>query len=174
MTKNNDHRHGVDAVAQLRSLLARTVAADLRLASKLNALVWEQGMAVLDSLAASAPPSRPQASEAPTAAVCELDAELGELLAVSFLVENQHDRTVDIAFAADPLTAVDQAPVPPDVISFDPSTTVLPPGGQLVVRAEIEITERFAVGAVYSTALSVREWPTPPVRIAITVTSKSL
>ena len=77
---------------------------------------------------------------------------------------------MDIAFTADPLVAPAQPPVPVDVVSFEPEGMTLPAGGHLVVRATIRVTDRFAVGATYSTALRVREMPAPPLRVEVTIT----
>lgn len=154
-----------------RSLLASAVAGQLRMASRLSAAVWEQQLigwsAVTAALGDRDP--RPDRADAPTPATIRLDVTRGQQVTIPFLVQNQYDRCVDVSFAADPPTAAACAPVPAAVISFEPPTLALPPGGQLVVRATVTVTEDFAGSHVYATALHVRDLPAPPLMVELTV-----
>jgi hypothetical protein len=184
----------------LRSLLAGAVAGNLRLVSRLNALVWERVIPPPAAAARSGPPdplaavleaqlrsfsaavellgdlagpprrSRREETDVSLPAPVRHDAARGQSVTIPFGVENQYDQPMDIAFAADPLVARGQPAVPVDVVSFDPKGVTLPAGSHLVVRATIRVTERFAVGATYSTALRVREISTPPIRVELVIT----
>ena len=194
MTTNHP---GAGPGPSLRSLLAGAVAGNLRLANRLNALAWERVLgssdaprtgapdllatvleaqlrsfstaaAVLGELAAPFGSSRRVAAEAPPPAPVRLDVAGGRSATIPFAIENQYDHPVDVAFAADPLLAPGEPPV--DVVSFEPEATTLPPGGRLVVRATIRVSDRLAVGRVYSTALRVRELPAAPLYVEVMVT----
>ena len=164
MTGYGGGRRDADPVAQLRSLVAATVAGHLRLASRLSGLIWEP---VLDGLAAAA---RPPGTPAPAGSgVVRLEAHRGEVLTIPFAVENRHDPPVDVTVVAEASgTAVGKS-VPPDAVSFDPVAVTLRPGGHVVVRATVHVTDRFAVGEVYSTAFQVRNMPALPVPVEIVV-----
>jgi hypothetical protein len=166
MTANRDDRRGADPGVPLRSLLAAAVAGHLRLASRLSALVWEP---VLDGLAAAARPSAAPVPAAPGPGTVRIAAEHGDVLSIPFAVENRYDDDIDVTFAADPFVAAAGPSVHPDAVSFDPARVTLPSGSHLVVRAIVHVTDRFAAGEVYSTALHVRDMPAAPVPVEIIV-----
>ena len=149
---------------QLRSLVAATVAGNLRLASRVNALLWE-----------SALPNGPASSRTPvevseeTPPTIRLDCERGELLTIPFLVENRYGHSVEASFSAEPLVTTSGPAVPSDAVSFDPPMTTLPPGGEQVVDATVAVTERFAVGAAYATTVRVQGLEGSALRVEINV-----
>ena len=151
----------------IRSLLATAVAGQLRFAARLSEVVWEPAVHGLAEAArrgrsgavgpggsgAGRPGGRP--------GVVRLHARRGADVTVAFAVENRHDHAVDVTFAADP------AP-PLGAVTFDPPSAVLPPGGEVVVRAVVPVPDHVAAG-VYATALHVRNLPAAPVPVEIVV-----
>jgi hypothetical protein len=137
----------------------------------LSALIWEQQVAGWSTAAAALDglDRAPDRAGAPTPAPICLDVTHGQQVTIPFLVQNQYDRCVDVSFAADPPTTAAGAPVPASTISFEPRTLALPPGGQLVVRATVAVTEDFTEGQVYATALHVRDLPAPPLPVELRV-----
>jgi hypothetical protein len=99
----------------------------------------------------------------------QLSGRRNETLTCPFLVENQYDRGLEVAFEAEPLVPRNGPPLPARLISFEPATLVLPPHGQAVANAHIKLTSDFTVGETYSTALHVLGFQCPPVHVAITV-----
>lgn len=149
---------------QLRSLVAATVAGNLRLASRLNAAFWES--ALPNSPGPSRTPVKVSEETLPTIRV---DCERGELLTIPFLVENRYGHSVEASFSAEPLVTTSGFPVPSDAMSFDPPMTTLPPGGEQVVDATLAVTDRFAVGTAYATTVRVHGLEGSALRVEINV-----
>ena len=167
MTGTGGGRHGADPVVQLKPLLAAAVAGHLRLLSRLSALVWEP---VLGGFATGGRSSSGMPMPvAPGSGVVRLDAEHGEVLTIPFAVENRYGHHVDVTFAAAPLVSTASPSMQLDAVSFDPAAAVLPPGGRLVVRATVQVTDHFVVGEAYSTTLHVRNMPAAPVPVEIII-----
>lgn len=149
---------------QLRSLVAATVAGNLRLASRLSELLWES--ALPNGLAPARTPAEVSEETPPT---IRLDCERGELLTIPFLVENRYGHSVEASFSAEPLVSTLGSAVPSDAVSFDPPRATLPPGGEQVVEATLAVTERFAVGNAYATTVHVQGLEGSALRVEINV-----
>ena len=77
-----------------------------------------------------------------------LEGQRGQRLSAPFLLENRYDRALDVAFEVDPLLAPGAAPVPASAITLDPQVLQLPPNGQAIVHACIDLVDGFATGVV--------------------------
>lgn len=167
MTGTGGGRRGADPVVQLKPLLAAAVAGHLRLLNRLSALVWEPVLGGFATGTQSSSGTRVPAAQG--SGVVRRHAEPGEVLTIPFAVENRYDHHVDVTFAADPLVSAAGRVMPLDAVSFDPANVALPSGIRLVVQAIVHVTDRFAVGDVYSTALHVRSMTAAPVPVEIIV-----
>jgi hypothetical protein len=182
-------------VEDLRTLVARNIAGNVELASRLNALIKQMGdvsasqpsldpsellrrwldfnlasyavtsahslAAMNEVIAAAERAIAGSASLGPHPArerqiEVRLEVRSGARASCPFMVENQYDSQVDVSFEAGPLVPVGTAPtLSASLVSFDPVSLTVPPRGQAVGTAQIDVGPDFVVGETYRTTIRV-------------------
>ncbi len=117
-------------------------------------------------LASSALPS--SAAQGDTVEL-RLEGERGARVSAPFLLENFHDRPLEVTFEAESLIAVDRAPISASAIAIEPGLVQLPPRGQQVVYISLVLGDQFAADATYETRVRIVGFEARMIRLIVRV-----
>ena len=131
---------------------------DFNLAS--YSLISTHGLALLNGLLSAAEttliPRRPEA-EARPAPGSRVDLRVsgrpGERVTSAFLVENHHDRPLEVTIEAGELVPGNGPSLPASFVTFAPGALTVASQAQAVVEAAVGITRDFVVGQTYTTVI---------------------
>jgi hypothetical protein len=142
----------------------------------LNGLVNAAERTLLGSEAAvvQSPPPAPSPTPAATGDATgplelRVEGRVGDTVRAPFLVENAYERALDVSFEAEPLVPTSGVAVAAKHISFEPDHVTIPPKGQAVVQAAVDISAAFTPGETYRTTLRLIGFHAKTVRLAVTV-----
>jgi hypothetical protein len=88
-----------------------------------------------------------------------LTGTVGSVVAFRFQLDNPNDEAVAAAIEAEPWRGQAGGGVGADSIRFDPSTTVVPAGGNAMISGRIDIDDRFEAREIYETVIRVAGFP---------------
>lgn len=118
--------------------------------------------------APSATPAAPPAGTTPGAIDLHVEGEPGETVRAPFLIANDYDRALEVAFEASGLRSDAGATIAVDRVSFEPPTLSLGKG-QRVVQAAIAIPGDAVRGATYRGEIRVKGFQARTIALALTV-----
>jgi len=99
-----------------------------------------------------------------------LEVRSGARASCPFMVENQYDRPVDVSFQAGPLAGSGTGrTLPASLVSFEPTSLVVPARGRAVGTAELEVGPDFVVGETYRTTIRVIGFEAREIGLALTI-----
>ncbi len=152
------------------ALLSRWLDFNLASYSVLSA----QSVALLDGLVTAAQNTLlpKTVSDAPAAAPrveLRLAARPGDRATTGLVIENHFDRPISVTFDASDLVPSAGPPLPASVISFEPSTLVIAPRGQSVVKTTVTITSDFIVGQTYTTTIRLLGFEAKEIGLSVTI-----
>jgi hypothetical protein len=104
----------------------------------------------------------------PGAIDVHVEGEPGETVRAPFLIANEYDRLLDVAFEASPLGTPEGATIAVDQVSFEPPSLSLGKG-QRVVQAAIAIPREAVRGATYRGEIRVKGFQARSIALALTV-----
>jgi len=102
------------------------------------------------------------------AIVVHVEGDPGETVRAPFLIANEYDRLLEVAFEASPLGTEGGATIPVDRVSFEPPSLSLGKG-ERVVQAAIAIPKEAARGATYRGEIRVKGFHARSIALALTV-----
>jgi hypothetical protein len=97
-----------------------------------------------------------------------VEGEPGETVRAPFLIANEYDRQLEVAFEASPLGTESGATIAVDRVSFEPPALALGKG-QRVVQAAIAIPAEAVRGATYRGEIRVKGFQARSIALALTV-----
>jgi hypothetical protein len=140
-------------------------------------LVSKQSAALLDGLLSVARatllPSgtTPQPTRPEQRLELRMSGHVGERVSTSFVIENQFDQQLDVAFECDDLvstTGASQAQ-PASLVDFTPQKLSIPPRNQAVGQVGVTLKGEFVAGETYTTTIRLLGFPTKELRLLLTV-----